>query len=386
MNNSKLQMPMLLPALGFVAGCLLFKWLDVGIITPLAIFLVSGVIVIWRGWGVALLVMLVALGGVRIGIDEPMGEPKSEWGSEQSVWGDLRESAITRVGDLELSVRADILVRAMVLGDRDMLTSRQREAYVHSGASHILAVSGLHISVIFMFVNILLLPLVLLARGHIVRNILVVLLIWLYAAFVGFSPSVTRSAIMFSVLQFSWVTGRPYSGVNALLFTLFAAVVVEPTLIYSLGFQLSVVAVAAIFFWAMPLYYRLFSGGGFLVGALCIGVACGVATMPLVSHTFGYVALLGVAFSPVFVVTSFLIITFGVVWLLFPFEVISPIVRFFVEMGAMIQERGVEAIAGREWGVLDYRLPIKDLYLIYLIFIVITMIVWSRPSGEKGQN
>ncbi len=376
---------MLLPVVAFCAGCVVVRALDVSIIAPLAIFVVSGAIAIFRSRGWALILMLCALGGVR-GIMSSETESKYRTPHVEGVWGDLRHEALLRIEGLELSPRAEVLVRAMVLGDTDGVTYEQRKTYSHSGASHILALSGLHLSVVFVVLNLLLLPVVLLPRGHIVRNILVVTLVWCYAAVVGFTPSVLRSAVMFSVFQFAWVLGRPYSGVNALLFTLFVVTLVNPGLLYTLGFQLSVLAVGAIFFWALPMYKYLFGGRGVVAAMLCVGVSCSVATMPLVSHTFGYVALLGVVFSPLFIATSTLIIIVGFVWLLFPVGVFAPVVRLLIEVGAMLQDRGAEIIASRSWGVLTLRLTQSQMVVIYLIFIVVTLIVWNYVSSKKSEK
>lgn len=104
----------------------------------------------------------------------------------------------------------------MTAGDRRSLSPALRAAYSRSGTSHLLAVSGLHVGIVFLLANLLLWWLPLFRHGHILRNIAVILLIWLYAATTGFPPSVVRAALMFSVLQFALASSSEYVGMNTL--------------------------------------------------------------------------------------------------------------------------------------------------------------------------
>lgn len=369
-------MPLLMPTACFIAGCLLAGAWDIHIIVPLITMLIGGILFLWRGWSVALLIFALGVGGVRVSVSDI----KIQHTTIISEFENINSVAQHRLDDLQLSPRARALARAMVLGDKEGLTSAQRWEYGLSGASHVLAVSGLHISIIFLLLNILLMPIAALPRGHIIKNLVIVVLIWGYGGIVGFSPSVVRSAVMFSLFQVAWVVGRPYSGMNALLFAVLVGVAIAPDMLYSVGFQLSVVGVASIFLWGLPLYYRFFGGGGALVSTLCIGFGCAVATMPIVSHAFGYVPLLGVVLSPLFILCTFIIVSCGVVWIVLPIGVFAPIVRFVVEVSAMLLDNSARWVAQQEWGAVEWRASGVYILLIYLVYIVITMLVWLKKD------
>ncbi len=332
----------------------------------------------------ALLVVAFGVGGVRMvlwdGVD---GNSQSvSWSDEESLFESTSSVIQDRLQELQLSPRAEALARAMVVGNRDGISYKQRREYGRSGASHVLAVSGLHISIIFMLLNIILMPIAALPRGHILKSLLVVALIWGYGGVVGFTPSVVRSAVMFSLFQMAWVWGRPYSGMNALLFTVLVGVAVAPEMLYSVGFQMSVVSVASIFLWGLPLYRRFFGGGGVLISALCIGFGCSMATMPIVSHAFGYFPLLGVLFSPLFVLCAFVIVACSVVWVLIPFSIFAPVVRFVVEVAAMLLDNSAWWVAQQGWGAVDWRVSRVEIIFIYLIYIVITLLVWLKKDDD----
>lgn len=391
MVSNRLHIPLLLPTIAFVAGCLMFRNIDLWV--SLVAFATCGAFFIWRGWSVALLAMMVTVGGVRVSMDsahthasvsETASTPASATKWEESWFIESNEWAQSRIDDLALSERAQRLMSSMILGNRNGFDWQTKYRYGVSGASHVLAVSGLHISIIVMLLSLLLRPIVLLGRGHIFINVVMIALIWIYAGVVGFSQSVVRSAVMFSVLQVAWASGVYYSGLNGLCVAVLGCAVVSPEILYSVGFQLSVVAVASIFLWGLPLYYRFFGGGGALVSAFCISFCCGVATMPIISYIFGYIPILGILFSPLFVLCTTVIVAVGIVWIIFVSGVWDAPLRLIIEAAAMILEGSVGWVAEKDWGSVEWRASDLQITLIYLIYIIITFIVWNKKSQSKG--
>lgn len=385
-------MPLLFPTLGFIVGCVVAYEFAIDIWVPLIMVLIGGTLAIFRGWSGALIIMAMGVGGVRMSLHynatQEINTSRFEKSGEQgeNFFTLSNEWAEGQIAALGLSPRGSTLVSSMVLGNRESITYDQRERYGYSGASHILAVSGFHISVVMIFINLFLIPIVALPRGHIIRNILAVVLIWIYGSIVGLSPSVVRSVIMFSLLQLAWARGESYSGMNALLVAIIGGVVLSPDMLYSVGFQLSVLAVASIFLWGLPLYRNLFGGGGFIVSSLCICFGCSVATMPIVSHTWGYIPMLGILVGPLFILCSGVIITLGVAWIVLPLGLFSSVVRLFIEVASMIQERGVEWVASQEWGVIVWRATYFQLFVIYLIYIVITLLFWGVNNDNNDKK
>ena len=208
----------------------------------------------------------------------------------------LHAGAVERIERLGLSPDTRALCLAMAAGEKRALTPELREAYARSGTSHLLAVSGLHVGIVFLVVNLLLQWLNLLPGGHRWRNIAAVALIWLYAATAGLSPSVVRAALMFTALQFALASGRSYLSVNILAGTAFVMLLTDPDQLFDLSFQLSFTAVAAIIAWGVPLGRSVrtrFRPLNALTGLLAAGLTAGAATAPLIAHTFGTVPLAG---------------------------------------------------------------------------------------------
>jgi competence protein ComEC len=195
----------------------------------------------------------------------------------------LHDWAVERLQTTMAEGNGRAVVLAMTTGERGEITPELRQKYSASGASHLLAVSGLHIGIAFMLINILLLPLVLLRYGNVVRSLLAIALIWLYVWLCGMSPSAVRAAIMFSLLQFSLASLREYASINILAGTAFVMLAFDSHLLFDISFQLSFIAVAGIILWGMQLYrisatrHKIVNS---IIGILLVGIASTLATMP----------------------------------------------------------------------------------------------------------
>jgi len=118
--------------------------------------------------------------------------------------------------------------------------------YQNAGAVHILAISGLHIGILIALLYWMLLPLHRLKKGRQLSGVLILICLWSYAAFTGFSHSVVRSISMFSFLSLSLLIKRPQYSLHLLVVAFFTNLIWDPLAIFSLGFAMSYAAVATI--------------------------------------------------------------------------------------------------------------------------------------------
>ena len=165
--------------------------------------------------------------------------------------------ASERIRRLHLPPDTEAVALAMAAGDQTELTPERRAPYARTGTAHVLAVSGLHVGMVFLYVNLLLGALALLHRGHLLRNAAAIAVIWLFAAAAGLSPGTIRAAVMFTALQLALATTSRYAGVNILSAAAFGMLLWRPSYLFHVGFQLSFLSVAAILLWGIPLYRRL---------------------------------------------------------------------------------------------------------------------------------
>lgn len=180
------------------------------------------------------------------------------------------------------------IAKALLLGDKNDLSAEVRQSFGTAGAMHVLAISGLHVGIImyllfFVFQRF---------SRWISRNqavLFTVLILWIFAGITGGAPSVLRATFMFSVVLVGQQLGRSGNSVNTLFFSAFVLLVLNPLLVFDIGFQLSYGAMLGIFMWYQPIRKLLVVKQSILARmweGTALGIAAQVFTIPLVLYHF----------------------------------------------------------------------------------------------------
>ena len=140
------------------------------------------------------------------------------------------------------------IVSALTLGYRQDLDDETLKSFKDSGAMHIMAVSGLHVGIIQLVMNILFAFLLKMKGGRAMRLIIVVSLLWFYALLTGFSPSVFRATIMFTLIQIGVSMKREIPIYNIIAASGLLFLLINPLQIRDVGFQFSYIAVTGIIY------------------------------------------------------------------------------------------------------------------------------------------
>ncbi len=218
------------------------------------------------------------------------------------------------------------VLAAMTLGEKSALDKELRQTYSVTGASHVLALSGLHLSIIYMLLITLLLQ-----RGskqsHIVVQTLLVLSIWAFVALVGMPVSVVRSALMITLFALLSLGHRPRLSVNQLAMAAVTILIFSPMTLYDVGFQLSFLTVLSIL-----LFTPLFVGSHqrAVVSACWVSLTAQIGAAPLVAYHFG-------RFSTYFLLTNLVVLPLAYVVLLgglaaLCLPILTPVVTFCVTL------------------------------------------------------
>ena len=180
------------------------------------------------------------------------------------------------------------VANALLLGDKQLLSAETRTHFSNAGAMHVLAVSGLHVGIVLYLLMFILgrFPKIISKRTAVITAVII---IWIYAGITGFSPSVIRASFMFSMLVLAQISGRNFDAMNVLFFTAFVLLVIDPLLIYDIGFQLSYLAMIGIFS-LYPAISKWFYINNKWIRKLWEGTAVGIAaqafTVPLTLYYF----------------------------------------------------------------------------------------------------
>ena len=172
--------------------------------------------------------------------------------TEEKIWNlkikakNFRKYLINNLKDHQFSPEEIAVFQALILGERREISNDLYESYARAGALHILAISGLHIGILMLILSILLKPVQRLPRGKLVKAGLIVLLLWCFAFLTGLNPSVLRATCMFSFITFGMQLNRKGSTLNSVFLSMFFLLLIDPYLIFQVGFQLSYLAVTGI--------------------------------------------------------------------------------------------------------------------------------------------
>ncbi len=178
---------------------------------------------------------------------------------------------------------------ALVFGEKASLSPEIKEAYSGAGAMHVLAVSGLHVGLVYLFLKYLLSFLNRTRKSQILKTLIIIALIFIYAGITGFSPSVTRASFMFSLIAVSGLLRRSSSIYNIIFVSAFGMLLYDPRLLFSVSFQLSYIAVIGIIF-LYPRLFLLWNPKTWLTyniwSLVCLSFAAQVATFALALYYF----------------------------------------------------------------------------------------------------
>ena len=201
----------------------------------------------------------------------------------------FRERLIDALESAPIAERERHVLAALVLGKTAELDAELMQAYAAAGAVHVLAVSGLHVALIYLLLKPLFSAVFGKRRAKCLRWSIPVTLLWLYAALTGFSPSVLRAALMFSCFIVGETYGRTGNIFNTMSASVIILLLVDPMVIYSMGFILSYLAVLGIVILQPPLR-KLWAPEHFILKKawelVAISVAAQVATMPVTLYLF----------------------------------------------------------------------------------------------------
>ncbi len=177
-----------------------------------------------------------------------------------------------------------VIAAALVLGVTEGIDTDLQNAYAASGAMHVLAVSGLHVGIIYAILLFLLRPLSRFAWSRWVVFMISIVCLWSFAFVTGLSPSVLRAVTMFSFIALARPLGWRTNIYNTLAGSAFLLLLFNPYLIMSVGFQLSYLAVLGIVYLQRPLYdlWEIENRvGDWIWQITCVSIAAQISTFAL---------------------------------------------------------------------------------------------------------
>ena len=218
-----------------------------------------------------------------------------------------------------LDADASGVLAALTMGDRRALSEEVRASYADAGAAHVLALSGMHVGVIYLLLSFMLRILLPYYRLYGLRQLFVVGALWLFALMVGMPASVVRAVAMCTLYVVARWVSRDSAPLHVLSLTALLMLLVHPLYLFDVGFQLSFMAMVSIlcvepYVEALLRRRALHPVLGYLVSLVGVAIAAQLGTFPLVLYHFGTFPTYFLVTNLVAVPALSIVLLSGAVW------------------------------------------------------------------------
>jgi competence protein ComEC len=309
---------------------------------------------------------------------------------EKDVWyytSKLRTKIIRNLENSNFNKAELNVAIALILGQQQDISPEIIRDYQFAGAVHILSVSGLHIGFILLFVTFLLKPFPNTRRGSFIKLIIILASLASFGLIAGLAPSVLRSVTMFSFVAIGMYLRRSTNIFHTLLVSMLLILLVQPSFLFDVGFQLSYVALFFIL-WLQPLLAQLWTPKNVIANyfweILTVSFAAQIGAFPLSIYYFHQ-------FPGLFFVTNLVIIPFlslimalGVlVMVLAAFDWVPVFLAKSLEWSIFILNKIINSIASLEQFIIQ-EIPFNLQLLLSVYLLIFATIIWfKKPSFNR---
>ncbi len=202
----------------------------------------------------------------------------------------VRAKALDFYRSFQLEPDAYAFISALTLGYKNFLTDDMQASFRASGTAHVLAVSGLHVGIVFLIFSTLFAFLGKSGKKYVLKQWLIIIALWFYAFVTGMSPSVMRAVIMLTIVCIGNMRAREGFTYNTLATAAFMILIFNPYLLFDVGFQMSFTAVLSILFFQPKLDKLLTARNKFLQytwNLFTVSLAAQLGVFPIVLFYFG---------------------------------------------------------------------------------------------------
>ena len=228
------------------------------------------------------------------------------------------------------------IINAMCLGDKMHLNRNLYDTFKKSGVIHVLAVSGLHVGIVYSLILALLYPIRRLGLPLFISNLLSLSGVWLFCMISGNPDSAVRASIMLSLYLAAKSLLRRTQGINILSLSACIMLLYDPENLFQLGFQLSFLALSGILI-LFPVFRKIKSFKNkflsYLYDMICLSLSAQIAVLPLLIYQFNCVPTYSLVSGLIAVPMAFGIVYLGFIKILlsvglsglieFPYNAIS---------------------------------------------------------------
>lgn len=277
------------------------------------------------------------------------------------------------------------LSKTILLGKKDTLTSELKTTFKTLGLAHLLAISGLHLALIFGIVQLLFIPF----RSKtmfIIQQIVSLFVIWFYGSIVGFPVSIVRAALMLSILIIAQLFNKQTNTINTLWGAAFIILLFNPFALYSLSFQYSFLAVLGIVNIQKKLNRFLNPKNkllNYIVQLFTVSLSAQFYTFPLTLYYFNELQIASIIANVLIVPIMSIYLYLSIAHLLlYNFEFLNQYTAYIIDQFYFFILKTTEWLTQLLFH-LNHKIYITGFSIAILYFILISLSFWTKKSRGK---
>ena len=281
------------------------------------------------------------------------------------------------------------LAEALLIGYRGDMDPELNKAYLDTGVVHVIAISGMHLGLIFGIINAMML-LGWGRKGSRWTGLFISLpLLWFFSMITGASASVLRSVIMYTFSIIGNSINRRNNGVNTLIGSALVLMVYDPDIIRDIGFQLSYGAVLSIMLFSRLIESWLYFRNPIMVALwklIAMTLAAQVLTSPFVVYHFQRFPTLFLFTNLVAIpLSSLLLILLIFLIIISPMQLLSPFIITIIQGGMYMMNSYIEVMAKVPFGMIEMAKWTKVEIIVGSLFLISLLLLITRPTKHLWQ-
>ena len=321
----------------------------------------------------------ITLGMARIGMEKEMPSENQLYKAVCLKARQQQEAMTERLRDAGLDEESLSISSALLLGQKSGLAKETRKKYAQVGASHLLALSGMHLGIIYGILYMLFIRRIRFSEWKWFWLPPILLTIWGYAFIAGMPISLVRASIMFSLATIATFAQNDTPPLHILALSALTILLFKPSALFGISFQLSFLAVFFIIVLYQPLR-EIIRLRNVITDTLMLSVVAQLGTAPLSIYHFHTLPLTGAIVSVILIPLTTIIIYLGLLTLLIPIECIAWLLTIVIKT----QDWIVESLASIPYTTITGLYPtwwqVLLVYLLLLCIIARSHIQWKRED------
>lgn len=321
----------------------------------------------------------ITLGMARIGMEKDMPSENQLYKVVCLKARQQQEAMTERLRDAGLDEKSLSISSALLLGQKSGLAKETRKKYAQVGASHLLALSGMHLGIIYGILYMLFIRRIRFSEWKWFWLPPILLTIWGYAFIAGMPISLVRASIMFSLATIATFAQNDTPPLHILALSALTILLFKPSALFGISFQLSFLAVFFIIVLYQPLR-EIIRLRNVITDTLMLSVVAQLGTAPLSIYYFHTLPLTGAIVSVILIPLTTIIIYLGLLTLLIPIECIAWLLTIVIKT----QDWIVESLASIPYTTITGLYPtwwqVLLVYLLLLCIIARSHIQWKRED------